>query len=436
MKRRAFIRASLSAGAAALVLPKHSFGATFNNDTMRIGQIGTGRMGHGDMQVAMTVGLRKKVNARMVAVCDVDSRRVAHAKQEAEAFYKEQGEANVDVAVYEDFREMLARDDIDAVIISTPEAWHAVIGIAAADTGKHMYMQKPMTYSIAEGKALVRAVRENGVTLQVGTQQRSSVYFHQVCTIIRNQWLGELTEIHVGVPKDKGDMFVAAPDQVPVNLNYDMWLGPREPVPYYEGGVHPQADFSRPGWLQREQYCLGMVTGWGTHMYDVAQWAMGEDVDGGPVRYSVKGEFPDRGLFNVHVGYQGEAFYGNGVRMTSTADLPGVKFVTKDGWAYCKRGGFECSKPELLRRRPKDSEVSLYRSKNHMEDFLTAAREGRDPACPVEVGHRSNTVCVLHHASMKLGGAAIEWDPKAEKLVGDQSARKVIEIPMREPWTI
>ncbi|MBK1875912.1 Gfo/Idh/MocA family protein [Pelagicoccus mobilis] len=437
MKRRTFIQSTLAAGAATLVLPRFAFGATFNNETLRVAQIGTGRMGHGDMQASMTVGLRPKVNARVVAVCDVDSKRAEHAKGVAESFYKEQGESHVEVKVYEDFRDVLARDDIDAVNISTPEAWHALIGIAAANAGKHIYMQKPMTYSIGEGKALVKAVRANGVTLQVGTQQRSSVYFHQVCTIIRNNWLGKLKRIEVGVPQDKGEMFVSGTEQVPSNLNYDLWLGPREPVPYFEGGVHSQEKImSRPGWLQREQYCLGMITGWGTHMYDIAQWAMGEDFDGGPVRYKAKGDFPDRGLFNVHVGYDGEAVYRNGVKMTSSAGSAGVKFITEDGWAYCNRGNMKCSNEELLRRRPKDSEVSLYKSKNHMEDFLTSARAGKDPICPVEVGHRSNTICVLHHASMKLKGKKIKWDVKRESIKGNKAAKAVIDVPMREPWTI
>lgn len=435
MQRRKFLKSSLAVGAATLVLPTRFWGATSKNETMQIGLIGSGRMGHGDMKNALASGIKSTVNARVVAVCDVDINRAEHAKTTAEDFYTEQGERSIDVKVYQDFRDLLARKDIDAVIISTSEHWHALIGIAAANAGKHIYLQKPITYSIPEGKALIKAVRANNVVLQTGSQQRSSVYFHQVCTIIRNNWLGQLKSIEVEVPTDRGTA-IAEPSKAPSNLNYDLWLGPRSETPYIEAGVHPQEGFSRPGWLQREQYCLGMITGWGSHMYDIAQWAMGTDHDSGPVEISATGEFPDRGLFDVHVGYQGEALYENGVRMTSRNGSPGVKFITENGWAHCSRGGFKCSDQDLLRRRPTKSEIPLYKSQNHMSDFLTSAREGKDPICPVEVGHRSNSICVLHHASMKLNGRKIKWNPKTQMPIGDPELTKRLTVPMRAPWTI
>ncbi len=435
MKRRTFIKLSFSAGASTLLLPASSWSAPSKNSTLQLAQIGCGRMGLGDMQNAMATGLKKPVNARVVAVCDVDSNRLQLAKAKVEKFYGENGETNIDIFTTGDYREIIARNDIDGLIISTPENWHALIGVAAAAAGKHMYIQKPLTYSIPEGIALVDAVRKNKVVLQTGSQQRSSAYFRQVCTIIRNNWLGALKEIEVQIPTDKGRAD-GDPGNPPSNLDYNMWLGPCPETPYIESRVHPQAGYGRPGWLQVERYCLGMITGWGSHMYDIAQWGNGTDSDSGPVEISSTGDFPDRGHFDVHVGYQGEALYENGVRMTSKNGSPGVKFITEDGWAYCHRGKMDCSDKELLRRQPKDNETQLYFSNNHMQDFLTSARDGSDSVCPVEVGHRSNTICVLHHLSMKLDGRKIKWDPVQEKLIGDPEVEKMMNVPMREPYQL
>lgn len=435
MKRKTFLKTSLAAGTGALLLPSRLWSGPSKNETLRLALIGSGRMGQGNMKNAMAVGAKPGVNARVVATCDVDSIRADHAKGEVEKFYREHGETKVDVRAYGDFREMLARDDIDGVIIATPDNWHALTAIAAANAGKHIYLQKPLTYSIPEGQALVAAVRKNGVTLQTGSQQRSSVHFRRVVTIIRNQWLGKLKTIEVRLPKDQGTAG-AEPMEVPKNLNYDMWLGPCPEAPYTEQRVHPQDGYSRPGWLQIERYCLGMITGWGAHMYDIAQWGIGNDRETGPVEVRSTGKFPDRGLWDVHQEYEGEAVYGNGVRLISGTGDPGVKFITEDGWAQCARGKFECSDKELLRRQPGDGEVKLYESDDHVKDFLIAAREGRDPICPVEIGHRSNTVCVLHHVSMKLDGRKIQWDPAKEAVAGDDEVAKMIRVPMRAPWTI
>ena len=434
MKRRVFLKRSLAAGVSTLILPSRVWAAPSRNETLQLGAIGTGRMGRGDMSNAMSWGMRSEIKARVIAVCDVDAKRAADAKSLVEAFYQNEGETGIDVKTHGDFRELLARDDIDGVTISTPDHCHAIIAIAAADAGKHMYLQKPLTYSIPEGKALVKAVRRNQVVLQTGSQQRSTIRFRQVCTIIRNNWLGKLKQVDVAVPTDHGTAS-AEPMPIPENLDYDMWLGPAEEASYTEARVHPQADYSRPGWLQVERTCRGMITGWGAHMYDTAQWAVGMD-DSGPVEISCTGSFPDRGLFDVHVGYEGEALYANGVRMVSRAASHGVRFTAENGWAYVDRGKMECSDPALLRRKPTEDEISLYESRDQMEDFLASARTGKDPICPVEIGHRSNSVCVLHHLSMKLNGRKITWDPQAEEIVGDTEAAAMLNVPTRPQWTI
>ncbi|MFO8026475.1 MAG: Gfo/Idh/MocA family oxidoreductase [Opitutales bacterium] len=434
MKRKTFLKTSLAAGASFTILPSGLWASSKKNSTMQLAQIGTGRMGQGDMMNALNNGWKDQVNARMVAVCDVDRSRAEDAQKKVLKNYENKGETGAECQLETDFRKILSRDDIDGVLISTPENWHGLIGVAAAKAGKHIYLQKPLTYSIPEGQELVKAVRNNKVVLQTGSQQRSGVYFRRVCTIIRNNWLGKLKKIEVEIPTDKGRA-EGEPTPPPADFNYDMWLGPCPEVPYIESRVHPEDNYSRPGWLQVHRYCLGMITGWGSHMYDIAQWGNGTDVDSGPKSIQATGEFPDRGHFNVHVGYQGEAHYDNGVVMTSNNGSPGVKFITEDGWAYCKRGGMDCSDKDLLRRKPTKDEVQLYHSSNHMEDFLVSAREGKDPVCPVEVGHRSNTICVLHDISMRLDGRKLNWNPVKEEVVGDAEANKMMHVPMRAPYT-
>jgi predicted dehydrogenase len=433
MKRRKFLVGSLASGAALTILPSRSWASTTKNSTLQLAQIGCGRMGRGDMTNALGGGWKKEFNARVVACCDVDSNRTASSGELVSKFYGENGEENVDVKLYSDYRELLQRDDIDGFIISTPENWHGIMGVAAANAGKHMYVQKPLTYSIPEGRALVKAVRDNKVVLQTGSQQRSSIHFRQICTIIRNEWLGKLQRIEVEVPTD-GGRADGEPTAPPAHLDFDKWLGPCPEVPYIESRVHPDQGFGRPGWLQVEQYCLGMITGWGSHMYDIGQWAIGDDKF--PVEFQATGEFPDRGHFNVHVGYQGEAHYENGVVMTSKNGRPGVKFITENGWAYCERGKMDCSDKQLLRRQPTEEETTLYTSRNHMEDFLSSMRDGNDPVCPVEVGHNSNAICVLHHLSMKLGGRKLKWDAEKETIIGDDEATARLSITMRPPYVL
>jgi len=424
-----------------LILSSRAWANSSKNETMQVGLIGCGRMGCANMRGILASGAKPEINARVVALCDPDTIRMENANQICQSFYAENGESKVAIKKYEDYRELLADPSIDAVVIATQDRWHALHGVAAANAGKHIFMQKPLTYSIPEGIALVDAVRKSGVTLQVGSQQRSSAYFRRVCNIVRNNWLGKVQEIIVEVPTDKGRQdYVEMP--VPEHLNYDLWLGPAAFTPYTELGVHSQTInekgqyVGRPGWLQREDFCLGMITGWGSHMYDIAQWGLGTDMDSGPVEISAKGQFPDRGIFNVHVDYEGEARYENGVILRSRNGSAGVTFKMEKGEARCWRGGMTCSDPELLRRKPSDGEISLYESKWHEYDFLQAAREGRDGVCPVEGGHRTNTICVLHHLSMKLGGRKLQWDPNAEQIVGDDEAAKMMHAPMRGDWKL
>jgi predicted dehydrogenase len=376
------------------------------------------------------------VGARVVAVCDVDRHRMEDAQWLTEKIYAielEKGSYK-GCDTYADFRELLGREDIDGVLIVTPDHWHAAQAIAAANAGKDIYLEKPLTYSIAEGQKLVQAVRKNKRILQVGSQQRSSTYFLMACELVRNQRIGKLHTIKVWLPEDQGTGD-PQPAPLPRNLDYNFWLGPAPQAPFTEDRVHPQRNYTRPGWLQIKQYCHGMITGWGSHMNDIAQWGNGTE-DTGPIVIQAKAEFPDRGLFDVHTTYRSEAQYANCVRLIQeTGDPAGVRFEGDKGWIFVKRGAIDASDREILRQKVQDDEIKLYKSTNHMKNFLECMRSRRDPVAPVEVGHRSNTICVMTHIAMKLE-RELRWDPEAERFIDDDEANRWLDYPHREPWAV
>ncbi len=434
MNRRNFLKAAAAAAVAPTIVPSSVFARPAPSDTLQFGCIGVGRQGQADMQELIYRGL--EAGARVRAVCDVDSHRLQDAQWLAEKIYTlETGrDAAKSVAAYGDFRELLARRDLDGVLIVTPDFWHAAHAIAAAEAGKDIYLEKPLTYSIAEGQKLVAAVRKNKRILQVGSQQRSSIHFLMACELVRNGRVGKLHTIRVWLPEDQGSGD-ARPTPVPPNLDYDAWMGPTAEAPFAEDRVHPQTSYERPGWLQIEPYCLGMITGWGSHMMDIAQWGHGTDLTG-PVGIEASAEFPDRGLFDVHTKFKGEAVYADGVRLImETGDPAGVRFEGDAGWIFVQRGAIKASDPEILKWKPGQGEVKLLQSGNHMKNFLEAVRGRKDPIAPVEVGHRSNSICIMTHIAMKLGRKLV-WDPAAERFVGDDEANRRLDYPHRAPWQV
>ncbi|MDD8027665.1 MAG: Gfo/Idh/MocA family oxidoreductase [Acidobacteriota bacterium] len=444
LTRRDFVKTAMAGALAApsVLAGSTAFPAIFPSrvvsgrvrpgDTLAFGCIGVGRQGTGDMKELIYRGL--EAGARVVAVCDVDSHRRDNAQWEAEKIYSaELGTDYKGLDIYADFRELLARPDIDGVLIVTPDHWHACHAVAAVEAGKDVYLEKPMTFTIAEGRKLIEAVRRNKRILQVGSQQRSSVYFRLAAEAVRNGRIGKLRTITALLPVDQG---TGDPKPVPVPrfLNYDAWQGPAEEMPYAVDRVHPMNSLERPGWLQNSRYTRGMITGWGSHMVDSAQWGHGTD-ETGPVTIEAKGDFPDRGLFDVHTTFKGEAVFADGVRMRIESGEAGVRFEGDSGWVYADRGKVEASKPEILRAKPGADEIKLPVSGNHMKDFLEAVRTRRDPIAPVEVGHRSNTICLLTHIAMKLG-RKLRWDPAAEKFIDDAEADRMLDFPHRAPWTL
>ena len=440
IKRRRFLGtlAASAAGASRFwIVPSSVLAKDAPSNTLRIGCIGTGRMGRGDMAECLEQGLTNSANARIVAVCDVDRSRALDASRTVEERYARrlpQGAHVPNIEVFHDFRELLARDDVDGVTISTPDHWHAGIAIAAAAAGKDVYLQKPLTYSIAEGQKLVAAVRRHGVVLQVGTQQRSDSRFRHACELVRNGRVGKLHTIEVRLPADTG-AGNAAPMGVPATLDFDRWLGPAAPAPYTQDRVHPQDSFGRPGWLQIESYSRGMITGWGSHMFDIAQWGHGTDTNG-LTEIEAAADFPDRGLFNVHTNFRAQGRYADGVQLLAQTGTPaGVKFIGDSGWIDVSRSHLAADRPDVLEQPLGASDERLYRSDQHMLNFLESMRSRRDPVSPVEVGHRSNSLCIITHIAMKLE-RKLRWDPATERFIDDETANRLLDYEHRAPWTV
>ncbi len=443
--RREFARATLLAGgvlAAPSLVPSRLWGATAPSNRIRIGQIGCGRiaLGH-DMPSVLHAG-----PGDYVAVCDVDSARAADGEAHIAKFHREKGTPMPKVARYGDYREMLARTDIDAIVISTPDHWHAEPALAAVLAGKDVYLQKPMTMTHAEGVLLRAACERTGRIFQLGSQQRCNyAQFRKACELVRSGRVGRVRRVEIGLPIDP-----TAPDNpaepVPATLDYDRWLGPTALQPYTEQRVHPKSGYDRPGWLRNEAYCLGMITGWGAHHYDILHWALDVEL-GGPGRIEAQAEFPKNTIWNVHGAYRVELAYPGGVQAVVSDKFPnGLKFIGDDGWIFVSRGSVAVKDPAVPRGRlrpldasddklldPKGLAVSLPRCDEHHLNWLESVQSRQAPLVPAPVAHRSNAACIASWIAMKLG-RPLTWDPKAEQFAGDAEANALLARPERAPY--
>jgi Oxidoreductase family, NAD-binding Rossmann fold/Oxidoreductase family, C-terminal alpha/beta domain/TAT (twin-arginine translocation) pathway signal sequence len=450
--RRQFLKTTLAGAAGAAVLPtivpSSVFGADAPSKRIQIGQIGCGRIAH-DMDMP---GILKHDIARIVAVCDLDSKRLQHGKEFVEGTYAKKAGRDKAVAVktYGDYRELLRDGQIDAIAVSTPEHWHAELVIAGALAGKDLYVQKPLSMTLVEGRAVSDTVRAKKRAFQIGSQQRSTAQFRIACELVRNGRVGKLHTVKIGLPVDPpgGD-----PREMPVppNLNYEMWLGCTPQAPYTEDRVHPQNSITdRPGWLRIDSYCLGMITGWGSHHVDIAHWGMGTELTG-PIEIEGRAKFPKEGLWNVHGPYHIEAKYANGVTMIIDDKFTnGVRFEGDAGWIFVSRGGvkatasdpataygkaLEASDPRILDSKIGPNEIHLYRSNDHHLNWLTSIRTRQPAVTTPEEAHRSTSACILGWIAMKLG-RNLHWDPVKEVFIGDDEANSMRSRPQRAPYGI
>lgn len=388
-------------------------------------------MGTGDLRE--TLGLKQ---VQVVGVCDVDSNRTELAKQHVEQHYAKQKADGTykGCAKHGDFRDLIARDDIDAVMIATPDHWHALPTVAAATAGKDIFLQKPLSLTIGEGRILSDTVRCYNRVFQVGSQQRSDSRFRQACELVRNGRIGQLKTVKVGFGTDPGTD-VTPPMPVPEELHYDFWLGPAPWAPYTEKRVHPQKGYGRPGWLRIADYGAGMITGWGSHHNDIAQWGMATEYTG-PVEIEGTAEFPRDGLWNVHGKFSITYKYANGVTVICAdngKNKQGVLFEGTEGWVYVKRGHIDANPKSLLTSTIKPNEIHLYKSNSHKGNFFECIRSRKQTVAPVEIAHRSCSVCLLGNIAMRLG-RKLKWDPDREHFINDPEANKLLSKPMRSPW--
>jgi predicted dehydrogenase len=432
---------------APTIIPASVLGPNAPSNRINIGAIGAGRIA----RVHDMPGVLKYGFARIIAVADLDTHRAEEGKKYVEDYYAgKNGQAYSGVTAYQDYRDLLANKDIDAVTISTPDHWHAKNAIDAVYAGKHVYLQKPTSLTIEEGRKMSNAVNATGRILQIGSQQRSMEQFRVACELVRNGRIGQLKEIEIRLPGDpSGGNAEEMP--VPKGFNYDMWLGQTPYVPYTVDRVHPQQGYDRPGWLRCEQFGAGMITGWGAHHFDIAHWAMDREYSG-PVEILGKAEFPASGLWDVHGLYETEMLYDNGVIVKGTTDSPskpnGLLFTGTDGWIFVSRGNYvastgepisaksealRASDPKILSPLTANDPVRLYVSADHHGNWLESIRTGVKNITPAEVAHRSCTVCLLQHIAMKLN-RKLYWDPALERFRNDDEANSMIARPHRPPY--
>ncbi|HUT34934.1 MAG TPA: Gfo/Idh/MocA family oxidoreductase [Planctomycetota bacterium] len=394
--RRSFFRGAAAAALAAPVLVRSSaFGA---NDRITAGIIGLGGpAGSGGG------------GAQTIAVCDVREDKIGGRRDDK------------NLGVYTDFRELLARDDIDCVYIGTPDHWHAIPAIEAAKAGKDIYCEKPMTLTIREGRAMVNAVRQYGRVFQTGSQQRSDYggCFRFACEMVRSGRIGQLKEINCNVGGPSVDCYLPE-EPVPEGLDWNRWLGPAPWRPYNSGIVMGGR------WRAWRDYSGGGMTDWGHHHFDIAQWALDAD-NSGPVEIHPPGTLSNRLTY----------VYANGVKVYhGGGGGGGVVFFGTEGKIAVDRGPLQ-SWPESIMKKPLGpDEVHLYTVTNgHKGNFVDCIRTRQRPICDVEVGCRSVTVCHLGNLAYRLN-RPLKWDPVKEEFVGDPEANRWLDRPKRAPWTI
>ena len=425
LSRREFLRSSLAAGVA--IVPASALGAdgqTAPSNRIGVGLIGLGKMGTG----SHLRGFLGTEQVQVVALCDVERIRLESAKAKAEQHYSQRfgKDGYKGCAAYTDFRELLVRDDVDAVVIASPEHWHAVHAVAAAEAGKHVYCEKPMAHSIGDARPIVDAVERYGVAFQVGSQQRSDRTFRFACELVRNGRIGKVHTVHVNVGGPPTDCYLPG-EPTPESIDWDLWLGPAPWRPYSSRLQPLHLDNWGP-WRPYRDFGGSSMTDIGAHHFDIAQWGLGMD-DSGPVEIH-----PPDGEDHPRLAYK----YANGVTMYHGGGMAGcaVEFIGTEGRVAVNRGQFLKTEPEdLVRETIGPRETHLYESRSHRHNWLDHIRTGRPAICSAEIGCRSVSVCHLGNLAYWLE-RPLKWDPTTERFIGDEEANRLILPPMRSPWRV
>ncbi len=430
--RRQFLKRSAGVASVAFGLPVIVPGSALGKDghtaaseRVTLGSIGVGSMGRGDMK-----GLMKSEGVQVLAVCDVFEDRRDKAKGIVDDQYK-----NSDCKTYNDFQDVLARKDIDAVCITTQDHWHALIAIAAAKAGKDIYCQKPLGMTVQECQAIRNAVRRYGRVFQTGTQQRSERSFRFACELARNGYLGRIHTVEVAAPGPTYKRMYkkpTGPEPVPQGFDFDMFVGPAKQRPY-NGGL-----WAWPDWYLIRDYCVGFIVNWGVHHLDIANWGC-PAITSEPCELEFTGSYRDDGLTDNINDWKGEFRYESGLRMTySDTGNPyqqGCKFIGDKGWVHVNRNRSSFG-PESLRDvkiQPDQIDLSAGAVGSHYNNFIQCVRSRRDPIAPVEAGYQASYLGMIAEISIKLG-RKLRWDPKTEKFIGEEQANRLLSVPMRSPW--
>lgn len=431
MNRRQFLKRSLSATGPALVLPAIVPSAVLGRSEVSpgnrivLGCIGMGGMGMGNMESFLEFD-----DVRVVAVCDVDAVHLRAAKELVDGRY-----GNPDCAAYRDFRELLGRNDIDAVSVATPDHWHGIVAVRAAASGKDIYGEKPLSHNFEEGRAICGAVARHGRIWQTGSWQRSVDNFRFACELVRNGRIGKVGLVEVGLPQGHG-VRDAGPDAFriqapPRELDYDFWLGPAPEVPYFPARTHWN-------WRWNLDYGGGQLLDWVGHHVDIAHWGLGLDLTG-PIEIEGNGDYPSDGPFDAASRYRLVSKYRNGLEMVIAGGHPDIRFGTRwvgeHGWVWVTRGDMDAHPKSLLRERLGAGDIRFERSDNHHRNFIDCVRQRRETLTPCEIAHRYATPGHLGQIAMRLG-RRIAFDPDTERILGDPDAERLLLRPMRSPWDL
>ncbi len=438
LSRRAFLRGSIGAAAGAALLsptivPSSVFGANAPSNRVAVGMIGMGRQAYYS-NVKTFLGFP---DVQVAAVCDVDAWRLESGRKAVEDYYAKNRSSGAfqGCAVFRDFRDLLARADIDAVMVSTPDHWHVPISIAAAQAGKDISCEKPVTLCIEEGRILSDTVRRYNRVFRMDSEFRSLSCFQRTCELVLNGRIGKVHTIRTGVPV--GD--VAGPVEptmpVPAELDYEMWLGPAPVAPYTVNRVHDPHKYDRPGWMRVRDYCEGMITNWGAHLNDIAQWGNGTERTG-PVEVEGTGKYPRDGLWEVLLSFEVQYRYANGVQFFYNTSRPYVRFEGSEGWIeadYNKRT--ITAQPQSLLDSPVKSDEIHLPLKDEKRDFIDAVKTRGQTLADAEVAQRTTSLCQLGHIAIQVGHK-LTWDPQAERFTNDEAANRLLGRPMRSPWSL
>ena len=422
MTRRGLLRAATGACVFPYIVSASVFGrdgAVAASERITMACIGLG--GRGKENLRSFMGHR---DCRIVAVCDVNANRLAEAKKVVDEHY-----GDIGCAAYSDYREVLARGDIDAVSIATPDAWHVLQSVEAARAGKDIFLEKPLGLCVRDGIALREAVRRYDRVFQFGTQQRSDWNFGFACELVRNGRIGRLQRIIVTTPASRS-VGLMPPVPVPPWLDWEMWVGPARWMPFTNGIVGNCGE-----WGHISNFSLGWITTWGIHHVDIAQW--GNDADRtGPVEVEGTGVFPAEGLYDCATAWDVTLKYANGVAVSfidKSKRRQGVLFEGTEGRVFVERGVIEAEPKSLLQERIGPEEKHLSMGTDHWGGFLECVRSRQTPVSSIESAVRTDTVCHLSDIAMRLG-RKLRWDPAAEQFIGDDEANRLLTRSWRGPW--